>query len=226
MEKTKYIAHRGFALKNMENTIQAFEYAAKSTAFGIETDVHLTKDKKFVCFHDDNTLRLCGKEYIIEDTNFQDLANLKIDNNHKIPTLDEYIEICKSGNKIAVVELKNPFIKSDIDLLIQQIQNQNYLNNTTFISFDLQNVLYLRKKLPAQPLQFITITYDEKVLKQLAKQRIVLDIKWTCLSKQRVEFCHSLGLKVNCWTLNDAKIAKHFDNCGIDYITSNILEKA
>ena len=221
---TKYIAHRGFANLQTENTIAAFQFAAKSNAFGIETDVHVTRDGKFVVFHDDNTIRLCGQEYIIEDTDFDCLRGLTITTPvAQIPTLDEYITICKSGNKHAVIELKNPMTRDQIAKLIKEIENKNYLFATTFISFDMNNCLTIREILPHQPVQFITITFEPVVLKQIADKKIDLDIEWTCLSRDRIKQCHDLGIKVNCWTLNDDKIAKHFEKCGIDYITSNNL---
>ena len=226
--KTKYIAHRGFALKKMENTIDAFKFASKSQCWGIETDVHVTKDGEYVAFHDDNTLRLCGEEYIVEETDFAKLSELRINdalNNTKvkIPTLGEFISICKSGNKNAVVELKNPMSNEQITGLVKQIQRQNYLDKTTLISLDLNNVITLRKMLPKQAIQLVTFNYDEELIKLLAKQKIDVDIEYTCLSKERIKYCQNLGLKVNCWTLNDEKIAKHFEECGIDFITSNNL---
>ena len=225
----KIIAHRGYALKRMENTLAAFEYAAKSKAYGIETDVHVTKDGEFVVYHDDSTLRLCKREVVIEEATLDELQqNLIYDTftNHRvvIPTLKQYLDICKAGDKVAVIELKNPFVLEDIKRLVAFVESENYLEKSVFISFDLNNVLQLRKLLPNQELQFITITFDEKLLKTLAENKIDLDIEFTCLSRGRIEYCHSLGIKVNCWTLNDADIADLFIKNGIDFITSNNLE--
>lgn len=224
--KTEFIAHRGFSSKEMENTIEAFKYSAKSSCYGIETDIHVTKDGEFVVFHDDSTLRLCGEEYIIEETNHSKLMELRINDTFqsskvKIPTLNEYLTICKNGKKKAVVELKNPMSNENISKLISEIKKQNYLDSTIFISFDMNNCMVLRNLLPEQEIQFISITYDEEILKQIASKRIDIDIEYTCLSKDRIKYCQNLGIKVNCWTLNNEKIAKHFVDSGIDFITSN-----
>ena len=49
-----HLIHRGLAKKKFkENTISAFKYCFKKS-YGIETDIHLTKDDKFFCFHDFN----------------------------------------------------------------------------------------------------------------------------------------------------------------------------
>jgi len=224
---TKYIAHRGYALEKMENTKEAFEYAGKSKCYGIETDVHRTKDGKYVVYHDDSTLRLCGKECIIEDTNFKELLNLSIqdtaNNLYKIPTLQEYIEICKKYNKIAVLEFKNAFNKEDIFNIVNIIIDLQYLQNVVFISFDLNNLLILKSKYPKQPAQFITLSYSKEMLDILQKNDLDLDIEFTCLSKDRIDYCHSKNIKVNCWTLNDASIASQFASNNIDFITTNKL---
>ena len=48
------LIHRGLAKKKFkENTLQAFKYCFKKN-FGIETDLHVTKDSKIICFHDFN----------------------------------------------------------------------------------------------------------------------------------------------------------------------------
>lgn len=62
----KFIAHRGLSGIETENTVAAFLAAANRSYYGIETDVHLTKDGKFILIHDDRTKRLCdmGVDYI------------------------------------------------------------------------------------------------------------------------------------------------------------------
>jgi len=211
----KIIAHRGFAKHNTENSFEAFRFAAASDCYGIETDVHKTRDGVFVCFHDDNTLRIHGQELIVSDVTYPHLQKFKI------PTLAEYIDICANGNKVAVVELKNPFPKRDIKLIVNEIRELGYLDNTIFISFVAGNIIRLRRMLPHQQLQFITAVWNEKILRKLARYNVGLDIEFTCLSKQRIAHAQSMKIQLNCWTLNDPKIAKYFADCGIDYITTD-----
>ncbi|MBE5775575.1 MAG: glycerophosphodiester phosphodiesterase, partial [Clostridiales bacterium] len=54
----KMVAHRGVSGLELENTNAAFVAAGNRSYYGIETDVHVTLDGKFVCFHDDNTGRV------------------------------------------------------------------------------------------------------------------------------------------------------------------------
>lgn len=50
---TRIIAHRGYAGKYPENTLLAFKEAAKFPIYGLELDVHLSKDKIPVICHDE-----------------------------------------------------------------------------------------------------------------------------------------------------------------------------
>lgn len=58
----KVMAHRGYSGKYPENTMLAFEEAAKTGADGIELDVQLTKDGQVVVIHDERIRSLCSIE--------------------------------------------------------------------------------------------------------------------------------------------------------------------
>ena len=50
---TKVWAHRGASGYAPENTLEAFELAAKQKADGVELDVQLSKDGELVVIHDE-----------------------------------------------------------------------------------------------------------------------------------------------------------------------------
>ena len=60
------VAHRGGAALAPENTLPAFDLAARLGADAFETDVHLAADGAVVVFHDDETSRLTGAPGSIE----------------------------------------------------------------------------------------------------------------------------------------------------------------
>ena len=97
---TKFIAHRGASKEKKQNTIAAFERAALSDVYGVETDVRITKDGVFVAFHDSSMARLAGRYKIIEKTNWRDVQKLKVfDRNrrHPIPTLFDFCKTTDSA---------------------------------------------------------------------------------------------------------------------------------
>ncbi len=58
---TKIFAHRGNAIKEAENTMDAFQSAIELNADGIELDIHKTRDGKIIVTHDENLARLTDR---------------------------------------------------------------------------------------------------------------------------------------------------------------------
>ena len=90
-----------------------------------------------------------------------------------------------------------------------------------------QNLITLRKKNPNLRLQFLTSKYQENeelILRLCAEYKLDLDLYYQCLSKELVDKLHGLGIKVNCWTVDDPVVAESLVNMGVDFITTNILE--
>ena len=70
------VAHRGGALLWPENTLAAFDGAARLGADAIELDVRLTADGEVVVFHDETTERTCGEPGSIEARTLAELRRL------------------------------------------------------------------------------------------------------------------------------------------------------
>ncbi|MBQ6845627.1 MAG: hypothetical protein IJO61_00720 [Oscillospiraceae bacterium] len=231
----KIIAHRGLSGIERENTCPAFVAAGNRSYFGIETDVHVTKDGKFVIIHDDTTDRVTlGKENVnvekndyskVEGIILPDLDKTTDRKDIRIPLLSEYIKICKKYEKICVLELKNHFKESDIEKLIDEIRALEYLDNVIFISFDFENCVNVRKLLPENDVQFLTSNEITKnLIENLVANKLNLDIYYKHLNAKNVELLHSKGIKVNCWTCDNKEGAEKLVSYGVDFITSNILE--
>ena len=223
---TKFIGHRGFGKEEKQNTADAFRRAAESGAYGVETDVRITRDGVFVAFHDKSAARLSGRHKVIEETDFAKVQKLKVyDQNrrHKIPTFSNYLQHCKTSGKAAVVEIKSDLTDEQTDKLIQEIASEDYLSNTVFISFNTRILKYIRTRLPGQPIQLLAIRYKNVDLKFLQEYRFGLDIQHRQLTKDRISKCHELGIEVNCWTVNKSWRSKLLQQWGVDYITTDKL---
>lgn len=230
--RVKMVAHRGLSGFETENTCAAFAAAGCRSYFGIETDVHRTLDGQFVIIHDDNTRRVAGEALDVENTDFETLSRLRLlDTDGKtvrrdliLPTLAEYIRVCKKYGKNSVLELKNHFVPGDIDRIIAVIRAESWLERTIFISFDLPNLVCVREKLPGQKAQFLTSEYADDLEDTLKKYRLDLDIYYRALPVDRVRPLHEAGIEINVWTVNDLNDARRLADSGVDYITSNIVE--
>jgi len=227
----RMIAHRGVSGLERENTCAAFVAAGNRSYFGIETDIHRTSDGQFVVFHDDSTQRLTELDWNVEEHSMEELRTLRLkdlDENVRgdlvLPTLEEYIRICKKYGKTAVLELKNPFAKEDIQSVVEILRKEEWLDHTIFISFALSNMICLRALLPEQPLQYLVKEFTDQVAENLAAYDLDLDISYKTLTEEQVRQVHGLGHTVNVWTVNEADAAARLIEMGVDYITTNILE--
>lgn len=237
-QQVKMIAHRGLSGLETENTCAAFVAAANRSYFGIETDVHRTADGKFVVFHDDNLKRMADVELIVEQTDFDTLREVALfstrfykpagekRHDQRIPTLSEYIGICKQYDKTAVLELKNHFEKQDIFKICEEIEAQGWLDRVIFISFDFENLVFVREKHPTQAVQFLTgeVKDFDALIAKLKAHKFDWDAYHQTMTKELVDTCHNAGIRVNVWTVDELVDAERLIDIGVDFITSDILE--
>lgn len=231
-QSTKIVAHRGLSGIENENTLLSFVAAGNRSYWGIECDVHVTKDGKYIICHDDDTARVCERNVSIESSNFDELRSLKMKelgsqclrDSIKLPTLSEYLAVCCRYGKIAIVELKNPMPLENIAEIVEICEKQYDLNKIVFISFCIGNLETIRVLKPLQTVQFLSDKYDEEIFEKLKKHKFDLDVWYGCLTADNVAALHGAGIKVNCWTCDDITIAEKLISIGVDFITTNILE--
>ena len=84
------MAHRGDSANIPENTVQSFEDARKLKVDVIETDVHITKDNKFVLFHDKSVERTTNGQGLIADLTLAQLKQLDAGYKFQIPGEEDY----------------------------------------------------------------------------------------------------------------------------------------
>ena len=101
-----HYAHRGLWNEDRpENSLPAFQ-AAVEHGFGMELDVHITKDDHLVVFHDDTLTRICGDDRRVENLTLAELRQLQLNGTAcRIPTLDEVLEIVQ-GKTPLLIEVK------------------------------------------------------------------------------------------------------------------------
>lgn len=231
-DKTKMIAHRGLSGLEKENTLAAFIAAGNKSYYGMECDIHKTKDGEYVVIHDYDTKRVATVEKIIKDQTYDELKevflNDIIDGFPKphliIPRLEDYIDISIKYEKVCIIEFKGLFSEADIKEVFSIIEAKNYLNNCVFISFTLENLLIIRNFSKKIKLQYLTSKYDNEILNILINNKLDLDINYNTLTKEIVDELKANDILINVWTVDNPIVATMLVNWGVDYITSNILE--
>ena len=230
--EVKMIAHRGLSKITLENTIEAFEEAGKRSYYGIEADVHVTKDGKYIIVHDDDLNRIAWVKLVIEETDYDTLRALRFKDPYGkkeekkffLPSLEEYLAVCMRYEKQAILELKNEMSNEQVLGIAEAVEKLGWLEHKTFISFAGKNLVALRAEYPMADAQYLTQEWTEEKIQFIIDNKFDAALRWDIIDKYRVERLHKAGLKVNCWTVDEVSRAKAMIDCGVDFITSNILE--
>ena len=226
------IAHRGKHDKYFENTLNAFKEAAKGDFFGIETDIHLTKDNYWVVHHDPDFLS-DGKKYVIAEMNKDDVIKLHLDNDQNdeeayIPLFEDYLKICKESGKRPIIEIKpkNPKAKH-LKKLVKSIDEYMGIDNVHFIAFYPWPLIKLRNRYHKKVhLQHLLEEGHYMTLYKWAKFfKMDIDIEEKLLTPELLEIFHKKNLKVNCWTVDTLEMLRKLEDMGVDYITTNVFDQ-
>lgn len=228
----KMIAHRGYSKYELENTKEAFLAAANRSYFGIETDITMLKDRSMILFHDDDLKRLAGMDTNIRDLTFKEAMQVELNAkgtyhtyNYRITTPLEYLRICKHYNKYPVIELKWGIDNAKVDEIMKMILEEDMYDKSMIICYTLDTVLYIKKTYPNYHIQFLLgYLYTEELIEKCLNLGLDLDLRHDLVTKELVDKFHKKGLEVNAWTVDDKEEYKRLVECGVDYITTNILE--
>tara|TARA_B110000438_G_C15545878_1_gene534810 strand:- start:69 stop:710 length:642 start_codon:yes stop_codon:yes gene_type:complete len=136
-----HLIHRGIVNKHFkENLLKSFTQSFKK-GYGIETDIHATKDNKFICFHDFTLKRIFKKNLSVKNLNYSKIKEISVKFDKPIPLLNDLLKA--SNNKHPLfIEIKPTFSKS---LLKKLIKETSKFTNCVFISFKHKNIFNLLK---------------------------------------------------------------------------------
>ena len=221
----RFIAHRGLSAEAYQNTEKAFLLAGQEeTVWGIETDVWFTKDGGIVCMHDANAISGVAnvRNITLEKATTTPLRKNK---NEYAPTIQTYLNICKTYGKVAVVELKDGKIsRDDVASVLSAIKESGA--DAMIISFHydlLKTVRELDSDIHMQALTASASFTNERQTDELIALRCDLSAYCQFITKDVADKFHNAGLSVGVWTVNNAQDALGcIGEFGVDYVTTDV----
>ena len=208
----KFIAHRGLSAEAPENTIKAYELAGGAGFWGAETDVRMTKDKKFILQHDLTFKRLCGVDKKPEDMTLSEIQKLTIKSGNET-TNDSRMQAVTKNNMEDLYALTN-----------QIMGNKEYM----FIAYDFETMVQMRKVLDDNAttstnvkLQHVTNNPDQGMINYYKKRKIELDANCDKISLSDIKAFKDGGVNVGLWTVDDTERVADYIAQKVDYITTN-----
>jgi len=138
---TDLLIHRGIVNKNYkENLLKSFKQSFKK-GYGIETDIHATKDDEFICFHDFTLNRIFKKKESVKNMEYSQIKKISTQNKKPIPLLKDLLKTSKNKH-LLFIELKPTFSKKLLQKLLKETSNYT---KCVFISFKHENIYNLLK---------------------------------------------------------------------------------
>ena len=140
------IAHRGLHGDGVcENSLEAFKRAAEN-GYGIELDVHLTKDNKLCVIHDSFLSRMTGKPGVAEKLTSEELKEYTLLDGQKIPMLPEVLELVNGRVPILIeAKFRRMFNEAQADELLRELESYPYKDMIALQSFHPLAVKYLKE---------------------------------------------------------------------------------
>ena len=245
-----FIGHAG-SLFGAMNSEEAILYAATVLKYpAIEIDLKQTKDGVFVLSHDETFAGYTLSDYTWEELKnievtvkrSQGLSNLGVNNTFtaKLCTLERYLEICKTYNIIAVIELKtsagisnwteqNTPDKSRMPVLIKQIEEAGMINQIIFLTSQYECLAWTRRNgYDFIPCQYLVSTCEDQTYLNRCIQ-YNLDISFNVRdgvknSDEWIKKYKDAGIKIATYTFEQYasydEVQKWIDK-GVDFITTD-----
>ena len=204
---THYI-HRGLATKkHKENTLAAFKYSFKK-GYGIETDIHCTKDNKIICFHDFNLKNKFKVNKRIKDINYKEIKKISIKFNSKVPLLEELLKL-KHNKLPLMIEIKPILLKKNLIALLDKIKGIKNCCLTSFHEKNLINLSKIKKKL------FLGIIFSKSTpVKKLMLKSKKKHIKLLVVEKKLLKYpgLNKVDIPIFYYTLKGKDVFNKYKN--------------
>ena len=164
------LIHRGIVNRNYkENLLKSFKQSFKK-GYGIETDIHFTKDNEFICFHDFTLNRIFKKNISVKNLNYSKIKEISSKNKKTIPLLKDVLKTSKNRH-VLFIELKPIFSNK---LLKKLLKETSKYSKCVFISFKHKNIYNLLKikSRTKVGLSFSNSTSSKKIIKKSKNKKI------------------------------------------------------
>jgi len=165
-----HLAHRGLIKKNLkENTLVAFKESFEK-GYGIETDIHATKDHEFICFHDFTLNRIFKKKVSVKNIEYSKIKKISIKNKKPISLLRDLLRTSKNKYPL-FIEIKPNFSNK---LLQKLLKETSKFSKCVFISFkheNIYNLLKIKSNIKVG-LSFSPVTSIETIIKKSNNKKI------------------------------------------------------
>jgi len=225
-EATIVLGHRGASRIEVENTLAAFKRALEEGADGVELDVRLSADGEVVVFHDDDLLRMAGREELIADLPYRDLAEVTLERGASIPTLSA---VLREIPALINIEIKPPphlRIAGWCRAVADVIEAARAWDRVLVTSFHPGVVAWFRLARRDAAVGLLCHAKQGRPLREAWLARplrpFALHPEHSLVTAAKMREWQSRGLAIGTWTVDDPSEAARLARLGVGAIISNV----
>lgn len=211
----------------------AFRRAVELGAEFIETDLHLTRDARFVAIHDATLDRTTNGHGAVRDMTLAQLRELDAGKwfdrefmDERIPTLEDILDFAKQRDVIFYLELKYDSAWGMHHALVGALRGVENASRTMVISFDRAQIEAVRRLDPGIMTGYLVESVDGDPV------QITLDVgaRQLCpradlITPELVSRAHERDLLVATWTVDDPDDMRRVIAAGVDGVMSNFPDR-
>lgn len=227
------IAHRGASGHAPENTLVAFERAVQLGAGFIETDLHLTRDARFVAIHDATLDRTTNGHGPVRDMTLAELRKLDAGQwydrgymGQRIPTLEEILQFARVHDVIFYLELKCDAAWGMDHALVAALREAENAARTIVISFDPSQIENVRRADQGMMTGLLTDGSQRDCVRTAteigARQ---LCPRSTAVTAELIDQAHRADLHIATWTVDDAAEMRRVIAAHVDGVMTNFPDR-
>jgi glycerophosphoryl diester phosphodiesterase len=240
-------AHRGGAKRRPENTLLAFENAAALGYRHIETDIRLTSDGHFVCFHDPTLERTTNGRGNLGDYTLAELKRLDAGHNFledgsytfrgagaRIPTLEEALALDSRLHYNLEIKSEDPAVARQLWELIEH----HGIHDRVLVASEHDQVTQEFRKhsrgcVATSPGRHGAMGFWARVLSGTWKTAMFpfdalqippvfhgIDV----VTPRFVEAAHHHGIQIHIWTIDDPAQMVRLLSLGVDGLMTDLPE--
>ena len=228
-------AHRGASGTFPENTIAAFQEAARLPVHGVEFDVHLTRDGELVVIHDETIDRTSNGSGYIKDLTLAQLKEYDFGSwfspdfaGEKIPTLEEVLRLFQSTHHHINIELKSDIFPYEgmTTKVVELIKAHNLESRVVLSSFDHSAIQEAKRIAPYIETGVLTMEVLVKPLEYL--KNIPADayhLLFPTAIRPSYRAVYEAGIPVRAYTVNEENYASLLQQAGVQAIFTDYPER-
>lgn len=215
----KLVGHRGAKDEWPENTLLGMRKAINNGVFGLEIDIHLSKDNKIMVIHDKSVDRTTNASGDISRFNANELREFDAGMGERIPYLSEVIDLVIEKNVHLFIEVKDIRVSN---FLIRLLEEKSAFSYCTIISFNhrfIKTISDTEKRAKLGCIMFAAPVNPVAVVKDAGASLLVMYTD--TIDKDIINSCHLANIEVASWCANNKKEYNRLKSFEADYIMTD-----